>query len=35
MAKDIIFKAKLNTQGAVQDAKNLDKNINQSLQSIK
>ena len=32
MAKDIIFKAKLNTQGAVQDAKNLGQQINQSFQ---
>ena len=32
MAKDIIFKAKLNTQGAVQDAKNLEQQINQSFQ---
>ena len=32
MAKDIIFKAKLNTQGAMQDAKNLGKQINQSFQ---
>ena len=33
MAKDIIFKAKLNTQEAENQAKNLGKNINQSLQS--
>ena len=32
MAKDIIFKAKLNTQGAMQDAKNLGQQINQSFQ---
>jgi len=32
MAKDIIFKAKLNTQGAVQDAKNLGQQINQTFQ---
>lgn len=32
MAKDIIFKAKLNTQGAVQDAKNLGQQINQAFQ---
>ena len=32
MAKDIIFKAKLNTQGAVQDTKNLGQQINQSFQ---
>jgi len=33
MAKDIIFRAKLNTQEAENQAKNLGKNINQSLQS--
>ena len=32
MAKDIIFKAKLNTQGAVQDSKNLGQQINQAFQ---
>jgi hypothetical protein len=32
MAKDIIFKAKLDTQGAVRDAKNLGQQINQSFQ---
>jgi len=32
MAKDIIFRAKLNTQEAENQAKNLGKNINQSLQ---
>jgi len=32
MAKDIIFRAKLNTQEAENQAKNLEKNINQSFQ---
>ena len=32
MAKDIIFKAKLNTKNTVQDAKNLEQQINQSFQ---